>query len=193
MCPETAQGIHENGYRTMAHALSACYDMLARSGGKIGCHKTHGRARCLNVNLVGHVAQCANHDIGVVAVGEIVRHSSAAGKGINYQCPVAYALGCRQFHICIQCGRCFDYILHYIAKPFFILHSSLFIQISVCHFRDKLDSHKSYLILRILVAKLVDGNLQVVGVRLPEILVYVINMVFIHHLLKEVIDIELGA
>ena len=96
----------------MAHSFGACNNVLAVSGSQIGCHETHGGASRLDVYFVGHVAQCPQYHVGVIAVGEIIRHIRTTGKGIDYQCPVADTLGCRQFDLRLKIIRSFQYILH---------------------------------------------------------------------------------
>ena len=63
----------------------------------------------------------------------------------------------------------------------------------VCLFRKELYSHKSYFILRIVAAKLVHSVVYIVGLRLTEVFVDVVHLVFVHHVLKEVIDVYLSA
>ena len=55
--------------------------------------------------------------------------------------------------------------------------------------REELYPDESHLILGIVLAEFVHRHFQVVGLALAEIFVYVVDMVIVHHILKEVVDI----
>ena len=61
----------------------------------------------------------------------------------------------------------------------------------VRHITDKLDAHQSDFLFRTFATQLVDGVLQRVALTVGKIIVDVIYMVFVHHLFKEIVDIEL--
>ncbi len=67
-----AQGINQQTYRSVAHALGAGDGMLAGGHGKISGHKPHGRTRRLNIDDRRHILQRCHDDAGVVAVGQVV-------------------------------------------------------------------------------------------------------------------------
>ena len=55
--------------------------------------------------------------------------------------------------------------------------------------REELYPDESHLILGIVLAEFVHRHFQVVSLALAEIFVYVVDMVIVHHILKEVVDI----
>ena len=61
---------------------------------------------------------------------------------------------------------------------------------SVRHVGDELDAHQAYLVL--VAAQFLDGGLQVVGFRVGEVVVDLVDTVFVHHLLEEIWS-EAGA
>ena len=65
--------------------------------------------------------------------------------------------------------------------------------VSVGHLGDELYPHKAYLIFRTVLSQLVDCSLEIVGLRIPEIIIYVIDMILVHHFFKEIVNIELGT
>ena len=69
----------------MFHALCASDGMGASHHTEVGCHKTHGRACCLDVDLLRHVAKGMNDHFRIIAVAEILRHVYAATEGIDDQ------------------------------------------------------------------------------------------------------------
>ena len=64
---------------------------------------------------------------------------------------------------------------------------------SVGHFREELDTHQPHFVLGVFVAEFLQGSLQVIGVALHEVVVDVVNLVFVHHLVEEIVDVELCA
>ena len=58
------------------------------------------------------------------------------------------------------------------------------------HLRQELDADQAYLILAVVFAQLFHGVIQIVGVALHEIVVDIVNVVFVHHLLKEIVNVE---
>ena len=63
----------------------------------------------------------------------------------------------------------------------------------ICHFGDELDAYESDFVFRVVFSEFVHGGLQVIRFRFAEILVYLINVVFVYHLFKEVVDVKFGA
>ena len=64
---------------------------------------------------------------------------------------------------------------------------------SVCHFREKLYAYEPHLILGIVASKLFHRHFKVVGLACLEIFVNVVNMVFVHDLIQEIVYIELRS
>lgn len=57
------------------------------------------------------------------------------------------------------------------------------------HFRDKLYADKADFLVGVVVAQFLNGRLQVVCFRISEILVYLRDMIIVHHVVNEIIDV----
>ena len=87
--------------RTMAHALSTRYRVLARRNAQVGGHKPHGCSRCLYVDSRRHVTKGINYDLSVVAVGQVLWQFLSARQGMKNKRTIADTLRCRKINCCI--------------------------------------------------------------------------------------------
>ena len=62
-----------------------------------------------------------------------------------------------------------------------------------CHFRNKLDADQPDFILRIVITQFIHRVIYFVCCRLLEVIINIVQMVFIHNFLQEVINIQLGS
>ena len=65
--------------------------------------------------------------------------------------------------------------------------------ILVGEFREELDAYEPDVLFGVFVIKIVDGGFKVVSFALAEILIDVIDTVFVHDFFEEIIDIEACA
>ena len=61
------------------------------------------------------------------------------------------------------------------------------------HFGDKLDANEADLVFGVFLAELILSHTESVGIRFTEVVVDIVNMVFVHHLLQEIVDIQFRA
>ena len=67
-----AQGVDQQSYGSVAHALGAGDGMFAGSHSEVSGHKPHGRSCRLNIDDRRHILQRCHDDTGVVAIGQVV-------------------------------------------------------------------------------------------------------------------------
>ena len=80
----------------------------------------------------------------------------------------------------------------HLCRPAFLIIKTIK-EASICHFRNKLDADQPDFILRIVITQFIHRVIYFVCCRLLEVIINIVQMVFIHNFLQEVINIQLGS
>ena len=91
LCTQLAQGINQDSYGTVLHALGTSNHMGAAHHAQVGRHKSHGGTGSFDINFVGHVSQRLDNHLGIVAITQVLRQITTSAKGIDNERTVGYA------------------------------------------------------------------------------------------------------
>ena len=83
LCSQSAQGINQNGYRTVLHALGSGNHVGSAHNTQVGRHESHGGSCSLNVDNLGHVSKCIDYYLGIIAIAKVLRHLSASAQSVD--------------------------------------------------------------------------------------------------------------
>ena len=80
---QTAQGINQYGYGAMFHAVGTCNDVGTTHHAQVGTHESHGGTCSLDVYFVGHISQCVDNHLSIIAIAQVFWQILTAAKGID--------------------------------------------------------------------------------------------------------------